>query len=126
MRRLFNDERGSALVEYAITFSAFILLTVGLMQFGMLFWTQLALQHGVELAARCARVNSALCGTSDQIKTFASANALALNPPTSDITVTLATSCGGNSGNRVQASYTFNFLPVAASITVTAQSCYPS
>ncbi len=125
LRILFDDTQGTALVEYALTLSAFILLTIGLLQLGLLMWTQAGLQHGVELAARCASVNTTLCGTQSTIKSFAVSNSLALNPPASTFTVTPNTTCGTINGNKVSASYTFNFLPVAASVTVTAQSCYP-
>jgi hypothetical protein len=34
-----------------------LLLTFGLIQAGLLLWTQAGLQHGVEVATRCASVN---------------------------------------------------------------------
>ena len=121
LRQIRDDTAGSAMVEYAITLSAFILLTMGIVQIGLLMWTQAGLQHGVELAARCATVNTTLCGTAAQIQSFAAANSLGVTVPTSDFTVTQGTTCG----NKIKASDTFNFLPVAATVTVTAQVCYP-
>jgi Flp pilus assembly protein TadG len=126
LRQMLDDTAGSAMVEYAFTLSAFILLTFGIVQVGLLMWTQAGLQHGVELAARCASVNTTLCGTATQIQNFAAANSLAVSVPASDFTVTQGTTCGVNNGNRVTASYTFSFRPVAPNVTVTAQSCYPS
>jgi hypothetical protein len=50
LKQILDDTRGSALVEYALTLSAFILLTVGLIQIGLLMWTQAGLQHTIAVA----------------------------------------------------------------------------
>ena len=52
-----DDTRGNALVEFTVTFPFFLLLMFGLVQAGLLLYNQVALQHGVERAARCASVN---------------------------------------------------------------------
>ena len=52
-----DDTRGSALVEFTVTIPLFLLLMFGLVQAGLLLFTQSGLQHGVERAARCASVN---------------------------------------------------------------------
>ena len=45
------------LVEFTVTLPLFLLLTFGMLQAGLLLYTQVGLQHGVEVAARCASVN---------------------------------------------------------------------
>ena len=57
LKRLRDDTRGAALVEFTVVLPFFVLLTFGLIQAGLLLWTQSGLQHGVELATRCASVN---------------------------------------------------------------------
>ena len=57
LKQLRDDTRGAALVEFTVTIPFFLLLTFGLIQAGLLLWTQAGLQHGVEVAARCASVN---------------------------------------------------------------------
>ena len=57
LKLLRDDTRGAALVEFTVTLPFFLLLTFGLIQAGLLLWTQAGLQHGVEVATRCASVN---------------------------------------------------------------------
>ena len=57
LKLLRDDTRGAALVEFTVTIPFFLLLTFGLIQAGLLLWTQAGLQHGVEVATRCASVN---------------------------------------------------------------------
>ena len=57
LKQLRDDTRGAALVEFTVTVPFFLLLTFGLVQAGLLLWTQAGLQHGVEVATRCASVN---------------------------------------------------------------------
>jgi len=129
-RLFWNDSRGSVLVESAITLPFFILLVFSLVEIGMLLWTQVGLQHAVELAARCASVNTSTCGTQSAIQSFAAANSLSVNPPSTTFTVTLNTTCGGNPANLVTASYGFPlfgiYVVTNSSLTLTAQSCYPT
>src|SRR5262245_8152521 len=56
-RLIRDDTGGGALVEFTVTFPFFLLLMFGLVQAGLLLWTQAGLQHGVEVASRCASVN---------------------------------------------------------------------
>jgi Flp pilus assembly protein TadG len=57
LKLIRNDTRGSALIEFTVTFPLFLLLMFGLGQAGLLLFTYTGLQHGVERAARCASVN---------------------------------------------------------------------
>jgi Flp pilus assembly protein TadG len=57
LRRIRDDTRGNSLLEFTVTFPLFLLLMFGLVQAGLLFFAQNGLQHGVEVAARCASVN---------------------------------------------------------------------
>jgi Flp pilus assembly protein TadG len=128
LRRLYDDEQGATAVEFALLMTAFIFVIFGLIRVGVMMWTQAGLQHGAEVAARCASVNTTLCGSQSQIQNYAAANSLAVNPPSSAFTVPVQPStgtCGSNMGNLVTASYSFNFFPVGGQITLAAKSCYP-
>jgi hypothetical protein len=57
LKQIRDDTRGATLVEFTFTFPFFLLLMFGLVQAGLLLYTQAGLQHGVEVAARCASVN---------------------------------------------------------------------
>ena len=121
---LLRNVGGATIVEFALTAPVFMALLFGVADAGIALWTQFGLQYGVEAAARCAAVSPGTCGNSTQIATYAANNALGLSVPTSTFTVTAA-----NCGNQVQANYAYAFsvpgvhLPT---ITLSAQSCFPS
>lgn len=118
-----RDERGSALVEFGLTAPVFFLLTLGAIQAGFWLWTTFALQTGAEMAARCASVNPAVCGTPSAVQAYAAEHAFGVPVPASAFTLSQA-SCG----NQVSANYSFlNFatrwgLPA---IVINARACYP-
>jgi len=122
-RKLRRDERGASAVEFGLTAPIFFLILFGIIEGGLLLWNQLALQHGAEMAARCAGVNKTLCGSPADIQSYASQQAFGLNPDPSVFSVSTA-SCG----TQVTASYTFNFITSSfgtPSLVLTAQSCFP-
>ena len=123
--RILQDQRGTTAIEFALTAPAFFLFILGIFGCGLLFWTQVALQHGAEMAARCASINSALCPTSDPtaISNYAAQQTLGLNPPLSTF-IYSTPACG----NQVSASYTFQFTKLLnlSPLTLTAKACYPA
>jgi Flp pilus assembly protein TadG len=123
-KRLFRiDISGATALEFALCAPAFFMLVLGIVQLGLLVWMQLALQQGVEAAARCASINKNSCSTTSQIQSYASTQSYGLTPPASTFTVT-APACG----NMVQASYTPSYLPSfpIPTRTLTAQACFPT
>ena len=135
VRLILKDTRGATLVEFAITLALLMLLIFSLIESGLAMYTQVALQHGVAMAARCASSLYCLTANAD-IPAYASANSLGLNPIKS--TFTGPTACDSGGGNQVSATYTFNFIgifqlidgipsPLATtSLKLTAQSCFPT
>jgi len=125
LRQLPRDTRGSAAVEFAVMAPLFLALTLGMVEVGLLMWIQLGLQHGVEMAARCATINTTLCNSNTAIQNFAAQNAYGLNPAPASFTVNTAAACG----NQVTASYSFNWLTDyffgSSSMGLSAGSCYP-
>jgi Flp pilus assembly protein TadG len=151
-RQIWDDTEGSALVEFTVTLPLFLLLTFGLLQAGLLLYTQAGLQHGVEVAARCASVNyaakqlglsqscfivsgSAIAPnnvTTANIKQYAQQNSWGVNPATANLnnfTVTGGSpntnTCGANPGYLVTASYHYTIMSYLFSPTLSAQSCFP-
>jgi len=57
LKLLRDDTRGAVIVEFSVTIAFFLVLTWGLIAAGLLLWTYSGLQHGVEVATRCASVN---------------------------------------------------------------------
>ena len=122
--RIIRDERGASAVEFAVTAPVFFALLFGIIESGLVLWTQLGLQHGAEMAARCASVNTTICGTVSAIQNFAAQQAFGVNPPASTFAVTTP-ACG----NQVNASYSYQFVTGyfgAPSLTLSAQSCFPN
>jgi Flp pilus assembly protein TadG len=122
---MWRDERGATALEFAILAPVFFLLIFGIIAFGMLFWTQVGLQHGAEMAARCASINTTLCptGSPSAITTYATQQAFGLSLPASTFTYSTP-ACG----NQVSATYTFAFPGILNlnPVTLTAQACFPS
>ena len=122
--RIATDQTGVSAIEFALTLPAFALALFAVIDGGLMMWTQLGIQNGVEKAARCASVNSTLCADEDQVKAYAAENSYGLNPPTSAFTVT-AQACG----NEVAANLPYEFVTdifQISSITLSARSCFPS
>ncbi len=122
---IWRDERGTTALEFALTAPAFFLFIFGIIGLGLMFWTQIGLQHGAEMAARCATINGTLCPTNNPsaITNYAMQQAYGLSLPASTFAYS-AQACG----NQVNASYTFvlpDILNIGA-ITLKAQACFPA
>jgi len=118
-----GDRSGTTLAEFAMLMPLFFVLVIGIVQVGQMLWTQAALQHAVEMAARCATVNATSCGTSANIQSFATTQAYGMSFPNSVFSASTP-SCG----NEVSASYTYVFQTAVLPLTqvvLTAQSCFP-
>ena len=123
--RIWRDERGTTALEFALTAPAFFLFLFGIIGFGLMFWTQIGLQHGAEMAARCATINSNLCPTNNPstITNYAMQQAYGLSLPSTTFTYS-SQACG----NQVNASFTFVFTGIfnMNPLTLTAQACFPA
>jgi Flp pilus assembly protein TadG len=118
---LIRDIRGATAVEFGITAPLFVMLVIGTIEAGLILWTQLGLQQGVEMGARCASVDSILCNSTSAIQNYAAQQTYGISAPASIFTVTTP-SCG----NQVSASYMFPILSgYFGAVTLTAQSCFP-
>lgn len=120
LARFIGEIRGTAVIEFGITAPFFFLVLMGIIEGGLMLWTQLGLERGVEAAARCASVNTTLCGGNDAIQTYAAQQSYGLNPPPSTFKWT-SPGCG----NQIKASYRFPVIPMFSAVTLEAQSCFP-
>jgi Flp pilus assembly protein TadG len=119
-RAFCRDSTGASAVEFGITAPLFFMLLIGVVQGSMMLWTQLGIQQGVEMGARCASVDSVLCGSTSAVLSYAAQQTYGLNPPPSTFTLTAA-ACG----NELTASYPFPvFSSYFGSVTLTAKSCF--
>ena len=118
-----SNECGTASVDFAVTAPFFIVLLAGVLGAGMLTWAQIGLQHGVQMAARCASVNVSLCNTVTATQTYAANQAVGLNPSPSVFSVS-SLPCG----TQVSASYPVTDIATLwgmPALALTAQYCFP-
>ena len=123
LTRLACDFRGTTAVEFALIAPVFFALVFGIIEGGLLLWTQLGLQHGAQVAARCASINPTACGTTSDVQNYAAQQAygLAISPSTFTFAVAAC-------GNQVSANYAYVFFSgffTTPSMTLDAQACYP-
>ena len=110
-------------IPFGLTAPIFFLLIFGVVEAGLMLFTQTALQHGTEMAARCATINTATCSSVSSIQNYAAQQSFGLNVPAATFTVTTP-ACG----NQVSANYVYQFITSyfgAPSLTLTAQACFP-
>jgi Flp pilus assembly protein TadG len=123
LARIVHDQRGTSAIEFAMVAPLFFALLFGVIEGGLLLWTQLGLQHGAQVAARCASLNPSACGTASAIQNHAAQQAYGLAVSPSTFTFAAA-ACG----SQVSASYAYAFFSGyfgTPSLTLNAQACYP-
>jgi Flp pilus assembly protein TadG len=152
VREIWQDTEGNALVELSITFPLFIMLVFGIIQAGMFIWIWVGLQHGVEMASRCATVSdyairagfapstttptacyttngtaasgTATTGNLAAVRAYAARNSWGVSPAGSIFSVS-TTSAGCSGGNFISVSgYAVNLMHYLFSVSLNAQSCY--
>ena len=115
------DTRGATAVEFGMIAFPLFLLIMGIIEGGRMLWTQNALQYAAEQAARCAVVNTTVCGTASQIQSYAVSQAYGLHLSTSAFS-SINTTCGA----QVSASLPYKpLMPIPISVTLTSKSCRP-
>ncbi len=133
LRRLLRDRRGAHAFEFVIISIIFFPVSFGILEVGMLLWTQNAMQNAATMAARCGAIGSADC---PDVAAYA-ANSVGQwvvpdNIAKSDVTVTTGASCNGAPGkativiiaHRFWGSFTLPD-PFSAPL-ITVSSCFPS
>lgn len=121
-RRLPGCKCGSTVVEFALVGGLFFLLLIGVIEVGRLLWTLNALHYGAQRAARCAAVNSSLCGTNALMQSWASGIG-GSTLPGSAFTLNTGAACG----MQVTATYTMKlYIPyVSMNPTLNSTVCFP-
>jgi hypothetical protein len=108
--KIVNDERGAALVEFAIVLPLLLLLIGGIIQFGFIFNGQITLTSAVREGARHAVVGNSDIDVKDKVKN--SSVALMLEIDEDDISIIDEVDENGNEAKRVNAKGTvLVFMP---------------
>ena len=123
MIKRFRNQRGTALIETAITIPIVLLICVGIFEFGRAYQTYQVLTNAAREGAR----TSVIMSNSDQQVTDAVRNYLTtgriLNPSTAVITVERGVPMGANTASRITVAYPFSFIvlnPVAKLVVKTS------
>ena len=136
LARFKRDRRGVAAVEFAIVIVPLLLFMFGIIEFSRAYWAKEALQQTAVDTARCMglALSTSGCTTTAGGQAYAVSvgNTWGLTIPTSNVTITTATTCGGVSGFvTVHITYTFNTVVpgLIAGLfgdTLYASACFPS
>lgn len=117
-----KSDSGTAAIEFALVLPVLLLFTLGLIDVGRLLWTQTTLDRAVQAAARCAAVNSATCGTTAHVQSYAVTQAYGLSINSSAFTVTSGT---GNICVNATMVYHLIIPWVDDTLNLSANACYP-
>jgi Flp pilus assembly protein TadG len=131
------NERGSAVVEFAIVSTVVLTMMLGIIDFGRGLYTYHLVYNAARSGTRYAIVRGSSCSapgcpaTSDQIQTYVRGLAPGIDPASLTVTTTwaTATACAGSPYQgpgclaSVQVSYPFHFLvPLLPGFTMTMSS----
>lgn len=127
---LADDAAGAVAIEYAIILPVLLILLLGVMDLGRLFWSYATVANAAQTAARCFAIKATACQTATATQNYAATQAYGIAISASAFTVTTP-ACGV----QVAASYAFNFvvpwfyvIPFGGSntITLSTTTCYPA
>ena len=123
MSKRIRNQRGTALLETAITIPIVLLVCVGIFEFGRAYQTFQVLTNAAREGARTSVI---LSNTDQQVKDAVSnylTSGRILNPGTATVTVVRNEAMGAGTASRVTVSYPFSFLylnPVARLVVKTS------
>ncbi|WP_242846768.1 TadE/TadG family type IV pilus assembly protein [Clostridium homopropionicum] len=109
-----KNQKGQALVEFAIVLPILLMLVMGIIQFGMMLNSYLAIENASREGARAGIVGS----TDAEIESLIIASSPSLNP--ADLTVSLTPSeANRRSGDTLTVTVTYNYkftIPIISSL----------
>jgi Flp pilus assembly protein TadG len=122
MLQSLADRNGSSTAEFAIVAPAALMMMIGGMYVSMLGFTAASLRYATEQGARCASINSTLCGTAANAQSYALSQFKNLSGSTATFTAT-SDSCGQKIVGSV--SYTMNLATYRLVVPLSASACFP-
>lgn len=127
---LAKADDGTATVETAIVLTPFLLLLFGMIEGGLLIWTQSSLQFAVEAAARYAAVyapQGTPCASTAAIQSYAASQFIGLPVDSASFAVTQP-ACGCQVSIVYPYSSNGFFVPAlfSGALNLNAASCYPA
>jgi Flp pilus assembly protein TadG len=88
-RNLLGDRRAVTAVEFALVASALFVTSLGVIDLGMILWTQGSLQAVAADAARCGAISASGCTTTSAVQTYVQTEAAnwIMSTVTSNLTI---------------------------------------
>ncbi|MCK5166785.1 MAG: pilus assembly protein [Rhodospirillaceae bacterium] len=123
-RSYLANDRGVAAVEFAIVLPVFIMLIMGIVDFGRIYWIKSAMQFVVEQSTRYAMVNTSISEAA--LETYAYAQEASVSGSGATFEATIDAS-GTVNYMTVTGTYTFSFITplVGTTLTLDAKSVTP-
>ena len=125
--RKSQNSSGTAAIEFGLILPVLLLFTFGIIDFGLLLWTNTTLTRATQAAARCGALSSTAC---PDVKAYAVRQAWGIHITSGAFTAGPAT-CG----YKVSATYIYNFLTPwlpqfggspLGTVTLAPSACYPT
>jgi Flp pilus assembly protein TadG len=123
-RSLLRCGTGNVSVDAALGLPILLMFLFGITEVSRAMWIQNNIQQAVEDAARCAAVNSTICGSETAIKAYAVTKTYQYSVAASNFTYSTP-ACG----KEVSATVPFTSVAtgiVGIELNLTAKSCYPT
>lgn len=118
---IWNENDGTATVEFALVLPMFLTLLIGGFFAAFLLYSVSGLHYATERAARCAKVQTTVCTNATTTESYALSqyNGYGANPT---FTYTSA-ACGKQVSGAL--TFSFDFFVRKVDVPLTATSCYP-
>jgi Flp pilus assembly protein TadG len=105
--KLWRNDRGGSLVEFAIALPVTLMIILGGFEFARAYWVRHTLQFAAEETGRYAMAHTNT--TADQLKSYAQSNLPGLDPASATVTVT-PDSVDNTNFVTITVTAPFNFL----------------
>jgi Flp pilus assembly protein TadG len=137
--RFARHRRGATALEFALTAVPMLLMTMGIIEGGLLFWSWQVLESAAIDAARCAALNASSCknpvtvpsNTANYAAKAAGVRGLT-GVTASNVTVTTGAAaqalCGNTTVNVISVAFAYHFPAMAVvplPTNLTASTCFP-
>ncbi len=127
-----TDRRAATAIEFALVMGAFVLVAIGILDVGLILWTQNTLQSAASLTARCVSIGSSACSSPASYAVgLVQQWGLPQMITAGDVTVTSNATCSSAPGTYTQVTITSTYWQgvfvspwIGQQLTVT--DCYPT
>lgn len=123
---LARDTNGAVLAEFAVAILTLLIAVFGVIDVGLLLWTDITLNRATHAAARCRAMDTLNCGSDGDAQAYAVTQSWGGMFTTANYVVGACAS-GGLPGVQVVGTYAYSFITpgVGPSANLSHSACYP-